>query len=209
MRKIIRSCSRQCGYMVSFSSNLAGLDDQSLPFIRISRTIDLSIAEIKLFKGELFVDYDDTERNPSDACVFCEIAKGTVPASMVFADAHVLAFLSLEQPNPYKVLIITREHVATLYDLTDEQAAQIFQVTVRIARLIRAVSGCEGLNVVQSNGTVGQQDVFHFHVHLVPRIAGDTQQGRIVLDWDNTPRERRELDRLAADLRLQLQSQSE
>ena len=115
----------------------------------------------------------------------------------------------LEQPNPYKVLIIPREHVATLYDLTDEQAAQIFQVTVRIARLIRAVSGCEGLNVVQSNGTVGQQDVFHVHVHLVPRIAGDTQQGRIVLDWDNTPRERRELDRLAADLRLQLQSQSE
>ena len=50
---------------------------------------------------------------------------------MVFADAHVLAFLSLEQPDPYKVLIIPREHVATLYDLTDEQAAQIFQVTVR------------------------------------------------------------------------------
>ena len=47
--------------------------------------------------GELFVDYDDTERNPSDACVFCEIAKGTVPASMVFADVHVLAFLSLNK----------------------------------------------------------------------------------------------------------------
>jgi len=128
---------------------------------------------------------------------------------MVVADAHVLAFLSLEQPNPYKVLIIPREHVATLYDLTDEQAAQIFQVTVRIARLIRAVSGCEGLTMVQSNRTVGQQDVFHVHVHLVPRRAGDTELGRIVLDWDNTPRERRELDRLAADLRLQLQSQSE
>ena len=92
---------------------------------------------------------------------------------------------------------------------TLEQAAHIFQATVRIARLIRAVSGCEGLNVVQSNGTVGQQDVFHFHVHLVPRVAGDTQQGRIVLDWDNTPRPSRELDRLAADLRQQLQAQNE
>lgn len=149
------------------------------------------------------------ERNASEVCVFCEIAKGTVPASMVFANEHVLAFLSLEQPNPYKVLVIPREHVATLYDLTDEQAAHLFQATVRIARLIRAVSRCEGLNVVQANGTIGQQDVFHFHLHLVPRVAGDTQQGRIVLDWDNTPSPRQELDRLAADLRQQLQSQSE
>lgn len=149
------------------------------------------------------------ERNASGACVFCEIAKGTVPASMVFADEHVLVFLSPEQPNPYKVLIIPREHAATLYDLTDKQAAHIFQATVHIARIIRTVSGCEGLNVVQSNGTAGQQDVFHFHVHLVPRVAGDTQQGRIVLDWDNTPHERQELDRLAADLRLQLQPQGD
>lgn len=70
----------------------------------------------------------------------------------MFADEHVLAFLSLEQPNPYKVLIIPREHAATIYDLTDEQAAHIFQAAVRIARVIRTVSGCEGLNVVQSNG---------------------------------------------------------
>ena len=149
------------------------------------------------------------EHNASGVCIFCEIAKGTVPASLVFADERVLAFLSPEQPNPYKVLIIPREHVATLYDLTDEQAASIFQTTVRIARIIRTVSGCEGLNLVQSNGTVGQQDVFHFHVHLVPRVAGDTQQGRIVLDWDNTPHERIELDRLAADLRMQIQQQEE
>jgi histidine triad (HIT) family protein len=149
------------------------------------------------------------EQNASGVCIFCEIAKGTVPASRVFADEHVLAFLSPEQPNPYKVLIIPREHAATLYDLTDEQTASIFQTTVRIARIIRAVSGCEGLNLVQSNGTVGQQDVFHFHVHLIPRVAGDTQQGRIVLDWDNTPRERRELDRLAADLRMQIQQQED
>jgi histidine triad (HIT) family protein len=93
----------------------------------------------------------------------------------VFANEHVLAFLSLEQPNPYKVLIIPREHVATIYDLTDEQAAHIFQAAVRIARVIRKVSGNDGLNVVQSNGSLGQQDIFHVHVHLVPRVAGDTQ----------------------------------
>ncbi len=96
----------------------------------------------------MYSDY--MERNAMGVCVFCEIAKGTAPASMVFADEHVLAFLSPEQPNPYKVLIIPREHVATLYDLTDEQAAHIFQATVHIARIIRTVSGCEGLNYVST-----------------------------------------------------------
>ena len=58
---------------------------------------------------------------------------------------------------------------------TFEQAAHIFQAAVRIARVIRKVSGNDGLNVVQSNGSLGQQDIFHVHVHLVPRVAGDTQ----------------------------------
>ena len=142
--------------------------------------------------------------NTSESCIFCQIVRGTLPASIVLADEHVLAFMSLEQPNPYKVLVIPREHVPALCDLTDEQAAHIFQATVHLARAIRAVSGCEGLNIVQSNGQVGQQDVFHFHLHLIPRMAGDTQAGRIVLAWDNTPRVRAELDRLAADLRLHL-----
>lgn len=149
------------------------------------------------------------EPKTAGRCVFCDIAQGVEPASIVFANEHVLAFLSREQPNPYKVLIIPREHTATIYDLTDEQVAHIFQAAVRIARAIRRVSGNDGLNVVQSNGRLGQQDIFHVHVHLVPRVAGDTQQGRIVLDWDNTPVPREELDRLATDLRLLLQSQSE
>ena len=149
--------------------------------------------------------HDYETQTTAEPCVFCKIIKGELPASMVFADEHVLAFMSLEQPNPYKVLILPRAHTAVLYDLTDEQAAHIFQTAVHVARAIRAASGCAGLNVVQSNGHIGQQDVFHFHLHLVPRIAGDTQQGRVVLDWDNTACDRKELDHLAAHLREQLQ----
>lgn len=134
------------------------------------------------------------------SCVFCDIASGLLPASFVFQDEHVLAFMSLEQPNPYKVLVVPRAHVETLYDLNDEQAAHIFQTTVHIARVIRDVSGCPGLNLVQCNGEVGQQDVFHFHLHIVPRFVNDTQQGRIMLTWDNTVQKRQYLDRLAAEL---------
>ena len=60
-----------------------------------------------------------------------------------------------------------------VYDLNDELSAAIIKATVRIARGIRDVSNCEGLNRVQSNGRAGQQDVFHFHLHLIPRVTGD------------------------------------
>ena len=137
-------------------------------------------------------------------CVFCAIVAGTRSASVVYSDKHALAFMSLEQPNPYKTLVIPRAHAPTLYDLNEEQATRLFQTTVRVARAIRDVSGAPGLNLVQANGPAAQQDVFHVHIHLIPRVAGDTANGRITLAWDNTPSPREELDRLAADLRAHL-----
>ena len=134
-------------------------------------------------------------------CVFCNILSGDLPAHFVYEDDLVVAFMSLEQPNPYKVLVIPRSHLETIYDLNDALAAAIFKATVRIARGIRDVSGCEGLNLVQSNGRVGQQDVFHFHLHLVPRFAGD----KIILDWDNTPLPAERLRQLAGEIRTRLQ----
>jgi histidine triad (HIT) family protein len=139
------------------------------------------------------------------SCVFCEIAEGRLSASFVWQDKEVLAFMSLEQPNLYKVLVIPRTHIENIYDFSADQVAHIFQTTVQVARAIRDVSACEGLNLVQANGTVGQQDVFHFHVHLIPRFQGDTAAGRILLRWDNTEQERSVLDTLAANLREHLQ----
>lgn len=133
-------------------------------------------------------------------CVFCEILAEKIPAHFVYRDDSVFAILSLEQPNPYKLLVIPNAHVKTVYDLSDELAARIFQATVKIARAARDVSGCEGLNLVQSNEEAGQQDVFHFHLHIVPRFKGDA----ITLDWDNTPESDEKLSRLADELRLKL-----
>src|SRR5215203_4452307 len=107
------------------------------------------------------------------SCIFCEISSGQSPASFVYEDEKVFGIMSLDQPNPYKVLVIPRAHIENIYDLSDEQAACILQATVKVARAIREASGCEGLNLVQSNGRAGQQDVFHFHLHLIPRFQND------------------------------------
>jgi len=137
-----------------------------------------------------------------DDCIFCRILDGDAPAHFVYEDELVVAFLSLEQPNPYKVLVIPRSHVATIFELNDELAAAIFQATVRISRGVKEASKCEGMNLVQSNGKVGQQDVFHFHLHIVPRFTDD----KIVLDWDNTPAPTEQLSQIASEIRIGMQS---
>ena len=134
------------------------------------------------------------------SCVFCEISAGNAPASFVYKDKDVFGIMSLEQPNPYKVLIIPHAHVESIYDLDDDLAASIFKVTTKVARAIRDASNCEGLNIIQSNGKAGQQDVFHFHLHIVPRFFDD----QIIFDWDNTPANRNVLDNLAKKIRESL-----
>jgi histidine triad (HIT) family protein len=135
-------------------------------------------------------------------CVFCDISAGELPGHFVYEDEQIFGILSLEQPTPYKVLVIPRAHVETLFDLSDAQAAAIFKATVKIARAVRAASDCKGLNLVQSNGKVGQQDVFHFHLHIVARFDDDA----IILDWDNTPVSSETLGQYAFEIRSNLQN---
>jgi len=134
-------------------------------------------------------------------CIFCNIAAGESSAHCVYDDGTVFAILSLEQPTPYKVLVIPHAHVETVFNLDDDLAAAIFIATTRVARAVRDVSGCPGLNLVQSNGRVGQQDVFHFHLHIVPRFEGDG----VVLDWDNTPAPHDKMAQFAEEIRSHLQ----
>ncbi len=129
-------------------------------------------------------------------CIFCKISAGQVPASFVFQSEEVFAIMSLDQPNPYKVLVVPRSHIENIYDLSATDAAHIFQATVKIARAIREASGCDGLNLVQSNGRAGQLEIFHFHLHLVPRFNDDG----ILLSWENTQTERSELNRMAEEI---------
>lgn len=129
-------------------------------------------------------------------CIFCQISNGLAPASFVYEDEQTFGILSLDQPNPYKVLIIPRSHVESIYDLSEKQAADIFHKAVKVARAIREASNCEGLNLVQSNGRVAGQDVFHFHLHIIPRFEKDD----IALKWQAIRKDRNELNQMAKEI---------
>ena len=70
------------------------------------------------------------EMNDPD-CIFCKISNGVLPASFVYEDEKVFGIMSLDQPNPYKVLVVPRLHSETIYDLPAAEAALIFQATVK------------------------------------------------------------------------------
>jgi histidine triad (HIT) family protein len=147
-----------------------------------------------------------TTINPSE-CIFCRILNGRAPGSFVYQDDLTAAFMDIRQPVPYRVLVIPRAHVETVYDLDVAQAEALFRTTVQVARAVRAASGCEGLNLFQNNGPLAGQDVPHVHMHILPRYPGDALQPSLksfAQAMSLSIPDRAELDRMAAELRASL-----
>jgi histidine triad (HIT) family protein len=107
------------------------------------------------------------------ACPFCAIVSGVAPASVILDEAKVLAFMDWRQAVPGHVLVIPRRHVPDIYALADDEAAAVMQAAVRVARALRIAYEPPGLNLWQSNGEAGGQEVFHFHLHVHPRRVDD------------------------------------
>ncbi|HEX8945740.1 MAG TPA: histidine triad nucleotide-binding protein [Gemmatimonadaceae bacterium] len=101
-----------------------------------------------------------------DQCLFCSIVRREIPATLVYEDEHVIAFRDINPQAPTHVVIVPRDHVASLNDATDD--AQIGRLSLAAAKIARdqgiAESGYR--TVVNTNGDAGQT-VFHIHLHLL------------------------------------------
>jgi histidine triad (HIT) family protein len=112
-------------------------------------------------------------------CPFCEIVQADDPETReVYRDDHVVAFFPLEPATLGHTLVIPLQHIPDIWALDEDTALQLARVTVRLANVMRHALQPEGLNVIQSSGSVATQTVPHLHVHLVPRWTGDVV-GRI------------------------------
>lgn len=128
-----------------------------------------------------------------DHCVFCQIVVGTIPASPIIENDAVLAFLDIAPINPGHTLVIPKVHIAELSGLDDELGVALWRVVLRIERALRS-SGIkvEGTNLFVANGATAGQEVFHSHIHVIPRLPDDglhirtepgSQPSREELDW--------------------------
>lgn len=132
-------------------------------------------------------------------CVFCDIVAGEAPASIVYEDDAVLAFLDIRPVTLGHTLVVPRAHVAHLGDVPEDLAIRLFVVAQRVAAALRR-SGlrCEGVNMFLADGAAAFQEVFHVHLHVFARFPGDGFGLRV--DWSLRP-ERNELDEHAALIR--------
>lgn len=115
-------------------------------------------------------------------CVFCDIVTGAAPARVVRRDHRTVAFLAIGQAAPGHTLVVPRAHVRNLLDCPPDLAGAVFAATSEVARLLADRLHPDGITVFQANEPAGWQDVFHLHVHIVPRWTGDA----LVQPWTST-----------------------
>ena len=109
----------------------------------------------------------------SEECVFCEIARGTQPASIVWEDALTLAFMDRRQFHAGHTLVIPRRHLGDVRELDYATGAALMAAVARITRAVGAAFPNEGLSVWHSIGTAAGQEVPHLHIHVHPRRVDD------------------------------------
>ena len=114
-----------------------------------------------------------TETTTADACVFCDIVAGRLAAAVVHEDELTLAFLDITAVTDGHTLVIPKRHATDLWAIEEEDAVAVMRTVRRVARRIQETLAPAGLTLFQANRPEGWQDVFHLHVHLVPREAQD------------------------------------
>lgn len=116
-------------------------------------------------------------------CPFCNIlAGGEDERLLVLRDPEVAAVLSLHQQagNPGALLLFPVRHLENIYSIPEELGAPLFKATKRLAIALKETLACEGITIHQNNEPAGDQDVWHYHVHIVPRYEND--------NYDHEPR---------------------
>ena len=100
-------------------------------------------------------------------CIFCKIVRGEIPAKKVYEDADVLAFHDIQPVAPVHFMLVPKKHVATMYDLTPDDAPAMGKIMTLAGRLARELGASDGFRTIVNTGRVGRQEVQHVHVHVI------------------------------------------
>jgi histidine triad (HIT) family protein len=142
--------------------------------------------------------------NENAACIFCRIVEGKEKASFVAQGSDAVAFLDLHPINEGHTLVVPRKHAASIAEVDEVAAVAMWSLARRVAAGLRG-SGlrCEGVNVLLADGAGAGQDVFHAHLHVVPRWQGDGFRIEFPPHYGSAA-ERKALDDVAARLRKRM-----
>ncbi len=116
-------------------------------------------------------------------CIFCKIVNNEIPSYKLYEDENFIVILDRFPSSLGHALVIPKKHVETIFELgkDKELTSKIFVLAAEFAEKIKIATGCEGMNVLQNNGALAGQSVYHLHIHLIPRYQGD----EVSVHWES------------------------
>lgn len=133
-----------------------------------------------------------------DNCIFCKLANGDIPTNTVYEDEDFRVILDNSPATKGHALILPKQHYADLFEIEDEILAKAVKLAKKVISHEKSVLGCDGYNILQNNGEAAGQTVFHFHMHLIPRYAGENS----IIEWDNKEFSDDELKKICSDMKM-------
>jgi len=133
-----------------------------------------------------------------DSCIFCKIAHRQASSWMVYETDRSCAFLDVNPMNPYHTLVISKTHFNSIFDVPNDVLQEMMGTLKYVVQLYKDKLGLTDVQVINSNGKAGQQDVPHIHFHIAPRHAGDGQD----IEWRTDPGMRSNFDDMLKKLRV-------
>lgn len=106
-------------------------------------------------------------------CIFCEIAKGNIPAATIYEDEEFKVIMDRFPSGKGHALILTKQHYLDWFEIDPVVYGRMFQLANQLGPAFEQALDCEGINILQNNGRLAGQTVDHIHLHIIPRYAGD------------------------------------
>lgn len=129
-------------------------------------------------------------------CIFCKIIRGEIPATKVYENDEIIAFLDIMPVNPGHTLVISKEHYENLLSTPEDILCEMISKAKLIAKAVVSGMGAGGFNLGVNNGKVAGQIVPHIHFHIMPRYPED---GRVL--WLGKKSDPKELEKIAQKIK--------
>lgn len=133
-------------------------------------------------------------------CIFCKLANGEIPTNAIYEDEDFKVILDASPASKGHALILPKEHYANIYEIDEEVLAKASRLAKKIITHEKEILKCDGYNVVQNNGEVAGQTVFHYHMHLIPRYASDDNTN--VIEWKHKEFTDDEMAQICKEMKL-------
>lgn len=133
-------------------------------------------------------------------CIFCKLASGEIPTNSIYEDDMFRVILDAAPASKGHALIIPKGHYANLYEIDTKTAGEAMILAKKMAVHMTEKLKCDGFNLVQNNGEVAGQTVFHFHLHLIPRYK--EMKNDDILMWNHETFTEDEMKEICSTLKL-------